>query len=188
MVNILDSLVNSNSSILIFFLIVAGNFVEDVYSCNLRKKLEKIMPNKHIISFLLLYVFVILLEKKDQSPIKALLISVCVYIWFILTMRAPFYITLLNMILIFIIYFIDINHKYYFDKEKNTDGTIPFNLSEKTFIYSKYVLIISMFILTTIGVLYQMNYTRNLYIDEWNIYDFMVGLPNDLCFGKHVKP
>ena len=33
-----------------------------------------------------------------------------------------------------------------------------------------------------------MNYTHNLYMDKWNLYDFMVGLPNDLCFGKHVKP
>lgn len=178
---IFNNLRTANTSLLIFFLIVAGNFIADVYSCDLRRLLENNMIIKHLIAFLLLYVFVVLLELKELSPINALIISLCIYILFILTMRSPLIITIINMFLIFITYFINLNYDYYYDKERNTSGKIPFNI-DKDFIKTlMLVILVTIIILTFVGFFYQLIYTRNIYSKNWTLYNFILGISNVHC-------
>lgn len=181
MIQTFDNLRTANTSLLIFFLIVAGNFVADVYSCDLRKLLENNMEMKHIIAFLLLYVFVVLLELKELSPIHALLISLCIYILFILTMRSPLIITVINMFLIFIVYFINLNYDYYYDKERNTSGKIPFNIDKQFIKTVMLVILVTIVVLTFSGFFYQLRYTRNMYRKNWTLYKFILGMSNIEC-------
>ena len=105
------------SSLAIFLFIIGGNYVGDLYSCNLRKLFNDSMLLKHVIGYFILLLFVGITQEELNVKEK-MIFSGGLYIIFIIIMRAPYYISLLSGSAIIIMYLIGL---YIIDLEKIDD-------------------------------------------------------------------
>lgn len=111
------TLSNIISKLSIFFLIIAGNFILDIFSCSLRNFIKEYMIIKHIIGIFIMLFFVGLVL--DELTLKQKIFqSLFLYIWFTLIMRSPLIITLIVLILIITVFIVNL---YIKDLENNVE-------------------------------------------------------------------
>ena len=115
--SIIDSLLKRNYSFVLFLLTIAGNFVGDIFSCDMRKIYHDNMLLKHLTSIFMFYVFIVNIENSNSSPFENIYICLIMYVMFILIMRSHVITQLMTMSLIFINYFIENNKSYYYKKD-----------------------------------------------------------------------
>jgi len=105
--------------LLIIYLIIAGNYTGDLFSCSVQRMLNNIYF-KHFISLSTLIIFVIYGEITD--PIMSLTISLGLYIWFILTTRMDFSYVFVLGLTFFSMYFFKKLDEYYNTQYKDDDN------------------------------------------------------------------
>lgn len=163
------------SKLVIFLFIIAGNYVGDIYSCELRHYFNNHMYIKHIIGFLIMFVFVGSLEEKIKTGEK-LMISIIFYLWFLLIMRTNKYYTLAIIFFIVILFIIDsyIKDLKLEGEEKN---------KKKILFYQKTMNLIFIvnLIISIIGLFIFYFFTLKN-IKNFNIIDFLKGSRDQKCF------
>lgn len=102
MIDIEQLLIKYSPFLLIIYLIIAGNYTGDLFSCSVQRMLDNIYF-KHLISFSTLIVFVIYTEV--SNPVQSLLIGSMLYIWFLITTRIDFIYILALGVCLFLMYF-----------------------------------------------------------------------------------
>lgn len=195
------TLSNIVSKLSIFFLIVAGNFILDIFSCSLRNFLNEYMIIKHILGIFIMLFFVglVLDELTLEQKIYQ---SVFLYLWFILIMRSPLIITLSVITIIITIFIINLhiidlksNVKEIKQNEKQEiTGTIheiqkidkeKLNKNQETAdFYSNIntILFKIAITLTIIGcVIYIFVLKRNLG-NKFSIYKYIIGYRDQECY------
>jgi len=85
----------------LFYFIISGNYLGELMACNLKQVLTENMYIKHIVGFFSLFLTLTLTVSKHRSLKEILLISIILYVWFLLTTRTNVYFTLLIMVLLF---------------------------------------------------------------------------------------
>ena len=103
------------SKLVIFLFIIAGNYVGDIYSCELRHYFNNHMLIKHLIGFLIMFVFVGSIEE-NINTLQKIGLSIFFYVWFLFIMRTNKYFTLSIILFIVILFIIDSHIK---DLKKN---------------------------------------------------------------------
>jgi Na+(H+)/acetate symporter ActP len=173
MASFFNQLIQGTSSLLIFFLILAGNYEGFIFSCEFREKLLKNVWMKHVIGFGILYVFVVQFASSEKSIPRNLLISLVLYIWFFLLMRLPLALTLLNIGTLFVLYLLQESKAMHKDKPEeqkliNRITTIQI------------VILCLAFVLTIAGVPYKL-YRDNV---KWSFAEFVKGVPDKKCLDS----
>lgn len=110
-------------SFAIFYLLLVGNYVSPVlFTC---VHINHIKGHKWVqimLSFILFYFLVTLVSNTGKleftPPIEKLINSIIYFIGFLVVMRLDIYITMIVLILIFIIYFIELNKDFYLEQGK----------------------------------------------------------------------
>ena len=74
-----------------FYLLVASNFLAQVFGCRLQNVLGTSMIAKHAVGFLLLLFLIVIVnpENADREMVKNIGIAAVIYTWFYLTTRSP---------------------------------------------------------------------------------------------------
>ena len=110
----------------LFYLLVASNYLCNLFSCKLQRSLNQASIFKHLLGVSILYISITLaLFNNHQSPLTNILISFGVYLWFIVsTKMSPFYLMLLLMV-IFFSYLINELGEYY-TKDKDTPAYLKY--------------------------------------------------------------
>lgn len=165
-----NQLLQGTSSLLILFLILAGNYEGFIFSCEFRKKLLNSVWMKHLIGFGILYVFVVQFAMSEESILKSLLISFILYIWFFLLMRLPLTLSLLNIFTLFVLYFLQ-EYKTLRKNKPEDQKTL------KIITVVQIVILCLAFVLTMVGVPYKI-YRDNT---EWSFTEFVKGVPDRKC-------
>ena len=75
MASFFDQIIQGTSSLLIFFLILAGTYEGFIFSCEFREKLLTNLWLKHFIGFGILFVFVVQFSATEKSLPRNLVIS-----------------------------------------------------------------------------------------------------------------
>ena len=180
-IKLLEQGVNSISKLSIFLFIIAGNYVGDIYSCNLRHLFNDSMILKHSIGFYICLLFVGLAQDELTVGVK-ILESIFLYIWFIIMMRAPMYITLFTIILLTTMYILNLYSKD-LEKEKNIEKkNIIDNINKYIFISSIIISLSGTFIYTL--------YMKKIFKNKFKIKDFIIGMTDEQCFAKefdHIR-
>lgn len=174
----IDGLLEKNKSLVLFILIIACNFVGDIYSCELRRYFESNMLFKHLTSLMLFYVFIVNIENSNASPTDNIKRCVFLYILFIAMMRTTLWTLSINLSLIFLNYFIQNYKDYYFDPE-----------SKKYKFMSdiqRCVIVINI-IITIISISHRLIKWKTTLKDEFDIPKFMLGLQNKECLRKNTS-
>ena len=163
------------SKLVIFLFIIAGNYVGDIYSCELRHYFNNHMLIKHLIGFLIMFVFVGSIEN-DINTIQKIVLSIIFYIWFLLIMRTNKIFTLAIIFFIVILFIIDSHIK---DLKKNGEEKNKKNIS----FYQKlmnFIFIINLIISIT-GLIVFYIYTRKK-MKNFDTIKFLKGSRDQSCF------
>ena len=115
-------------SFAIFYLLLVGNYVgTSIFTCFQITYIQKNKWLQIVISFLLFYFLVTLVSDTGKleftPPIEKLIYSIFYFIGFLVVMRLDMRISALVLLLIFIIYFLELNKDFYL--ERGTDITDP---------------------------------------------------------------
>lgn len=171
------NLTNINIVVLLFVLIVSGNFIAELLPCKIQHRMQNDMKLKHFIGFLTLSFFVILSlsNYKDISNIKKLGLSFLLYIFFLAFSKVEPRIWLYSFALLTFIYIINLvkddikNDKYILLNNLDKKGNI--NILEKI---SKVTSIISILIVIG-GVITYYFEKKKEYKKKFTFLKFFVG-------------
>jgi len=164
------------SKMAIFLFIIAGNYVGDIYSCELRHFFNDSMIFKHIIGIFIMLFFVGISDN-DASMQMKLLNSVLLYIWFLFVMRAPKNYTLVIILIISILYLLNM---YITDLKKNKNSDEKYIEQVRKITNSLFLLAI---VISIVGFLKFYLFALNN-IDNFNHYQFLLGTRDQECFSK----
>tara|TARA_R110002020_G_scaffold36891_5_gene110869 strand:+ start:3039 stop:3659 length:621 start_codon:yes stop_codon:yes gene_type:complete len=179
-------------AIFVFVLIVSGNFLAELFPCQVQRIFSNNMIVKHLFGFMTLLFFVVLTipEIKDQKNMIGY--TSIVYLWFI--MMAKCYYTLWFVVfgLVGLIYLLQMYERH---MNKNTDGetnnetedeTENKEINEKKLMIEKgkRVLTISVVGSTILGFLMYMGAKKMEYKKSFNYFTFLFGKPR--CRGDRT--
>lgn len=135
------------------YLIIACNYIGEIFGCKFRKILQDNMYVKHIFAYLT-FLFLVILTSIDNTKTKDdliiyILYSIIFYLWFILTTSTYIWITVLILILFFIMYIIKL-------RIKNIENTKEKEEEQKRLIKTNNIILIISLLITILGVLHYM--------------------------------
>ena len=176
--NVIDSLLKRNYSFVLFLLTIAGNFVGDIYSCDMRKIYHDNMVLKHLTSIFMFYVFIVNIENSNSSPIENIYICLIMYLLFILIMRSHVITQIMTLSLIFTNYFIENIKSYYYKKEDK-----QYKLFSKI---QKYLTTICVIILL-LSICYRIYKLKIILGDKFKLSKYLIGMTDEECFSSNLK-
>jgi hypothetical protein len=91
-----------------FYLLIFCNFTANIIGCRLQEILYKSMLLKHLISIILLFFLIVLVNPDMQEKDIPILMgfTLAIYIWFLLTTHSPIYIIIIVLLLLLSSYLI----------------------------------------------------------------------------------
>jgi len=115
---------NMIKSFAIFYLLLVGNYVgTSIFTCFQINYLKQHKWLQLLISFLLFYFLVTLVSDTGKleftPPIEKLIYSIFYFIGFLIVMRLDMRISALVLLLIFVIYFLELNKDFYLERGTN---------------------------------------------------------------------
>lgn len=161
-----------NSEVLLFILLISGNYIGELFSCGLQKSFSNNRIYKHILGFFSLYlVITTLLNTNLLTTLQYALVSFIMYCWFVIMTLTPKKYTLsIISILVFLYILNDVDAYYKFLEER-----------EKFYLYScSFILVI---VLSFTGFYKLYNMKKNQFGSKFNLYKFIFG--TNIC--KHYK-
>ncbi len=104
------------TEILLFGLLVSGNYIGELFSCSIQRSFTKNRLYKHVLGILTLYFFITALKDNTNiSPLIYMVMSVITYTWFvIITLTPKLYTKIIVGLLIFLFILNDIDNHYKF--------------------------------------------------------------------------
>ena len=165
--------------LLIIYLIIAGNYTGNLFSCSVQRMLNNIYF-KHFVSLSTLIIFVIYADMTD--PIMSLLIGLGLYVWFVLTTRMDFEYILVLGLTFFVMYFLTKLDEYV-DKHDSGDvhdddkSVIYRFLKQYKHLFSKIrgYLFYAAIIITIVGFLVYLGRKSVEYEKNWSWFSFFEG-------------
>lgn len=168
----IDNIIKYVPAVVLVFLISTKK--NTIFSCQLRKLLQKNMYIKHILLLLIIFAFQITPSTSDALH-KDFFYSFIVYIWFIFTMRSPLVITIIALCLLLFIYFLGLYEK---KKDEKKGGNEFKDIRKRLLLFT--------FLLSTCGFLYFLILTKSIYKKKWSFIDFWLGLNDYECHKTHI--
>ena len=183
---LLENLTLVHKGILLFLLIISGNYIGNLFSCRIQEYFDTSIFAKHSIGFISLYFFVMLAEPKLQelNPINTLLLSMPLYFYFLILAKSEASIFLIIIVLLVILM---VSHVYenYIKKKENLSKVESVYLNKVNII--KKVLIGLIVVITLLGFLVYLGMKKIEYEDKFNFNKFLFG--EVICkknfLGKH---
>lgn len=162
-------------NIFVLFLIIAANYLGELFPCRVQNLLESNIYLKHIIAFLTLSFFVILTDTTSNYKSNEIFsISFTLYILFIILARNNKVFFLINLVILAILYVMKLQLT---DYEKNVDEKSNDIFYERLLILEK-VLTLIFFVLLICGFLIYMGEKKIEYKNKFNFITFFFGKPS----------
>ena len=162
-------------NIFVLFLIIAANYLGELFPCRVQNLLESNIYLKHIIAFLTLSFFVILTDTTSNYKSNEIFsISFTLYILFIILARNNKVFFIINLVILAILYVMKLQLT---DYEKNVDEKSNDIFYEQLLILEK-ILTVIFFILLICGFLIYMGEKKIEYKNKFNFITFFFGKPS----------
>lgn len=165
--NIKENIIAFPKSVFVLYLIISGNFLANLFGCKIQQALQSNMLLKHLLGFMTMYFFIVLIDQSNLSkdPKLQLYYTIIFYIIFILSTRMDYKWWIIFIISLCIIYIIQV----YKDHEKTTD-------SEKQ-IYNKYQTYLTYFsgIILLLGFVVYIGKKKAEYKNNFKWSTFLLG-------------
>lgn len=170
-------LTNVNIVVLLFVLVISGNFIGELLPCRIQHQLQNNMILKHFIGILTLSFFVILSlsDYSKISNIRKLGISLLLYLFFLAFAKTHYKIWFITLLILTVIYILNLikqdinNDKYVILNHLDKKGNV--NLIDKT----NNTLSIFSFIFVICGVIIYYLEKRKEYKKKFSFITFFSG-------------
>ena len=170
----LDKIPLYSKELFFFFLIVSGNYIAEIFSCNIQKKFSQDRITKHFLGLMTIYFFVTYVdEDKFRKPIWAFLTAFALYIWFIMISLTAHKYTLIIISIIFFIYVSNNIFNYYANENKNDNQELE-KIKKNKQIFQLVLFIIAI-IMTIYGFLVYLGQKKTEYGKNFNFKTFFMG-------------
>jgi len=171
----LDNMSTIHKGLLLFLLIISGNYIGSLVSCRTQDLFNNNIYVKHMIGFISLYFFIILAEL-SINPFKALILSIPMYFYFIVLTKSEstFFISVIFFLLILVFLH---NYKSYLDKKENLSKNEILYLKNNNIL--RKIVIGIIFTVTLIGFLIYLGMKKVEYKNNFNFKNFFFG--NIVC-------
>ena len=172
-----DFIVNAPyNSLFIIYLLIACNYLAQLFGCKLQNLLSTNMYVKHLFGFLTMLFSIILIEstmqkdpeQKKSKYLNSLFYAIIFYIWFWSTTKTNIYFTLAILLIFMIIYIIQL------EKNSLTESDEDINYKKSLAKTQFYLAIISL-IFTIVGLVIYIKSRMIEYKDNWSIKKFIFG-------------
>lgn len=161
----------------ILYLLIAANFLAPLIGCKMQKLLQDSMLMKHIVGFMTLYFFVVLISQPGVHPTDSVLQALLIYVWFIMTTRTTTRIMAVIFVLLFVLYVLN-TWKSYMSTHPETstpeDRERTIARIETAMQVVQYIIIA----LTIVGFAYYLMLKRKEYRSGFDWTAFFVGKPS----------
>lgn len=161
-------LFSSTKSIFVLYLIISGNYLANLFGCKTQQALNNNMFLKHLLGFMTMYFFVVLVDSKSQwsdSPRTQLLFTFLFYCIFVITTRMDYKWWIVFILGLCVIYVLQVYKDH--DKTKETDS-IKYENYQRYLIYFTGIVII-------VGFLIYYGRKRLEYGDFFDNITFLLG-------------
>ena len=174
------SIQNNSASLFILYLVISSNFLPQTFSCRLQQLLNSSMIVKHLFGFMTLLFFVVATNtKKDITAINILLISVAIYLWFIISTKMHLSVWGLLIIILGIVYLLQLYESNLNDNKSNDENVNDADI-ENIQSLKKILTYISLLI-TAFGFIIYLGEKKLEYGEEFSFMKFIIG--NPICKG-----
>ena len=172
----LEFLLFSNKALFLLYLIIAGNYLGNLFSCQIQHILNTNLYAKHLIGLATLIFFVFLADPNAESrPFKQQMIAIAVlYTWFILSTKTDAPVMVSIWVLLFIGYLLTV----YIEK-KNTKEEAIADIDLLTNMRIATAVIAA--VITVIGMFVYMGEKKVEYGKKFHYLTFFMGKPD--CRG-----
>jgi len=174
----LDKLLVIHKGMLLFLLIVSGNYIGNLFSCRIQTAFSSNVYAKHIIGFISLYFFIILVDPNLEriNPLKTLALSIPIYFYFLILSKSEAPIFLVIIFLLIFLVMVNSYHNYLNIKKVEN----KYLSKKETFIVENIVIVKKLiigiiFILTVIGFLVYLGMKKVEYEGEFKLISFIFG-------------
>ena len=161
------------SGLLLFFIIIFSNFITETLPCGFQKLAKNSIIMKHLLSYLILLISVVLFTGQDVNDrdniMKSIGISIALYVWIIIMTKMNIYFFLLLIFLLLVLYIL-VQYK----KGRTLDKTIT-EKDNKTILLVNKILFFSIIIITILGVLLYYGEKKYEYKEKFNWNHFLFG-------------
>ena len=173
----MTSLDQNSASLFILYLVIASNFLPQTFSCRLQELMNTSMVAKHLFAFMTLVFFVVLSNiKEPPTPGTIVLVSLGIYLWFIMSTRLHLSVWIGLIILLGIIYLLQLFENNLKDKNQNSDANTIENIQ-----LTKKILTYVSLAVTSIGFIVYLGEKKLEYGNEFSAMTFILGNPK--CKG-----
>jgi TRAP-type uncharacterized transport system fused permease subunit len=166
-----DIVLTSPKSIFVLYLIMSGNFLANLFSCRTQEDLGNNMLLKHLLGFMTMYFFVVLVDSKSKwsdSPKTQMLFTGLFYLLFLITTRMDHKWWKVFIIILSVIYTLQV----YKEHDKSTEQE-----KKKYEKYQKYLSYLAGVIII-VGFTIYYGRKKSEYGSNFNNLTFLVGKPN----------
>ena len=156
-----------------FFLIVSGNYISEIFSCNIQKQFTENRLVKHILGIMTMYFFVTFVdEDKYQKPIFSFLTAICLYIWFIIISITANNYTIIIISILFLIYVSNNVFNYYIRTSENQSKIEKISENKK---YLQIFLFVISIMITLYGFFIYLGQKKIEYGKKFSYQTFFLG-------------
>jgi hypothetical protein len=166
--------------LLLTYIIISSSYCSNLFSNGLKKTIENNRLAQHIILILLIMSLILLfgkpfnLEISYNNTINVFILTLLIYVWFILTTKLDLAWNI-GIIILLVIYFLyenkSINDITIDFKDKNVTEETKINIV-KTFIDNNNYILLSLFGLTLLGTLFYSSEKQEQYGGSYNLINF----------------
>lgn len=168
-------------NIFVLFLIIAANYIGELFPCRIQNLLNSNIYLKHVIAFLTLLFFVVITDSTyNYKANETFIISIKLYIIFIILVKNNREFFLFNLFILGLVYIMKLKLK---DYENNIDDDNDL-LYKRLKIVEKIIFYLFFVVLIT-GFLIYMGEKKIEYKNNFNYFTFVFGKPS--CLLKSPK-
>ena len=152
----------------IFLLILAigGNNINELLGCQVQKLFEKNMIAKHFLTFLTIFFAIDFSTDEKENPLLTFKKATTIYVLFVLSSRMNVYFSILSLVILSIIYFINNYIEYYIAIDKKKDINTLKDIKDNLINIQVIIIIIGF----TLYFIKQKKEKKN-----WNLFKFIFG-------------
>ena len=163
----------------LFYFIISGNYLGELLSCKMTEVLTNNMNFKHLVGFISLFLTLSLTVDTTTSLLNLFILSIILYIWFILTTKTTKFITMILISLLVIAFIIHIyKERVEYNIQKNIKKQHNKNILKQINQFDTIIIIIFI-LLTIIGVIIYIGEKKLDFPKQFNWIEFFIGRP--LC-------
>lgn len=176
---------NANA-LLIFILIISGNFLDDLFPCKVQKMMKNNLLMKHLVAFMILY-FLTVLTIPELKSIKGIVSAIGLYILFLLSTKINYIAWAIVLFIFAVVYLMNIAVGDLKKKNKKHTSKKERKQREDTIIIMRRImswLVILNMVIIIVGFIYYYGTKRMQHGKNFTFKHFFFGIPK--C-GYYIK-